>query len=82
MKKNQNLVVLIDLVSVQSIDAHSSSIIRGSFMSSWFRSVMPVSEFEKLLEDLQDLAVVAERREEKEIDHQKLMDELKDAGIL
>jgi len=44
--------------------------------------VMPISEFEMLLEDLQDLAIVAERREEGQIDHQQLMDELKDAGIL
>ena len=44
--------------------------------------VMPISEFEMLLEDLQDIAVVAERREEEPIDHQQLMDELKDAGII
>jgi PHD/YefM family antitoxin component YafN of YafNO toxin-antitoxin module len=38
--------------------------------------VLPVSDYEKLLEDLKDLAVVAERRGEPTIPHEQLVSEL------
>ena len=44
--------------------------------------VLPISEYEKLLEDLDDLAVVAERRDEPTISHEQLKAELKRDGIL
>ncbi|HAF03427.1 MAG TPA: hypothetical protein DCG89_06485 [Spartobacteria bacterium] len=44
--------------------------------------VLPVSEYEKLLEDLQDLAVVAERRGEPSIPHDEFIAELKRDGLL
>ncbi|MDQ3119247.1 MAG: hypothetical protein M3Q89_06725 [Verrucomicrobiota bacterium] len=44
--------------------------------------VLPISEYEKLLEDLDDLAVVAERREEPTIPHEQLVAELKRDGVI
>lgn len=44
--------------------------------------IMPISEFEELLEDLQDLATVAERRGEPTISHDELLAELKRDGLL
>ena len=44
--------------------------------------VLPISEYEKLLEDLEDLAVVAERRDELTIPHEQFIGDLKRDGIL
>jgi hypothetical protein len=44
--------------------------------------VLSISAYEKLLEDLDDLAVVAERREEPTIPHEQFVTELKRDGIL
>ena len=44
--------------------------------------VLPISDYEKLLEDLEDLAVVAERRDEPAIPHDQFVRELKRDGIL
>jgi hypothetical protein len=44
--------------------------------------VLPISEYEKLMEDLADLAVVAERREEPTIPHEQFVSELKRDGIV
>jgi hypothetical protein len=44
--------------------------------------VLPISEYEKLLQDLEDLAVVAERREEPTIPHEQFLAELKRDGLL
>ncbi len=44
--------------------------------------VLPISEYEKLLEDLEDLAVVAERRGETTIPHEQFVAELKRDGLL
>jgi hypothetical protein len=38
--------------------------------------VLPISDYEKLLEDLKDLAVVAERRGEPTIPHEQFVSEL------
>ena len=38
--------------------------------------VLPIADYEKLLEDLEDLAVVAERREEPIIPHEQFVSEL------
>jgi hypothetical protein len=42
--------------------------------------ILPVAEFEELLEDMADLAAVAERREEPTISHEDLVAELKRDG--
>ena len=44
--------------------------------------ILPIEEFEELLEDLQDLAVLAERREEPAIPHEKVVERLKHDGFL
>lgn len=44
--------------------------------------IVPIAEFEELLEDVEDLAAVAERREESTISHDELLAELKQNGLL
>jgi PHD/YefM family antitoxin component YafN of YafNO toxin-antitoxin module len=44
--------------------------------------VLPISDYEKLLEDLEDLAVVAERRDEPTIPHEQFVSELKRDGLV
>ena len=44
--------------------------------------VLPLSDYEKLIEDLADLAVVAERREEPTVSHEQFKAELKRDGLL
>jgi PHD/YefM family antitoxin component YafN of YafNO toxin-antitoxin module len=38
--------------------------------------ILPIEEFEELLEDLEDLAVLAERREEPAIPHSDVVEKL------
>ena len=42
--------------------------------------VLPVADYEKLLEDLDDLAVIAERREEGTIPHDEFKKQVKRKG--
>ena len=44
--------------------------------------VLPISDYEMLLEDLDDLAVVAERRDEPVIPHEQFIAELQRDGTL
>ena len=44
--------------------------------------IVPIAEFEELLEDVGDLAAVAERREEPTISHDELLAELKQDGLI
>ena len=44
--------------------------------------VLPISDYEKLLEDLDDLAIVAERRDEPVIPHEQFIADLKRDGTL
>jgi PHD/YefM family antitoxin component YafN of YafNO toxin-antitoxin module len=44
--------------------------------------ILPISDFEELLEDLQDLAIVAERRDEPTISHEELIAELQRDGLV
>ena len=44
--------------------------------------IVPVKHYEKLLEDLHDLAVIAERREEKPISLEEMKRRLEENGIL
>lgn len=44
--------------------------------------ILPIEEFEELLEDLQDLAVLAERRDELTIPHEEIIARLKRDGYL
>jgi hypothetical protein len=44
--------------------------------------LMPLEQFNELMEDVGDLATVAARREEPTISHQQLIEELKRDGLL
>jgi hypothetical protein len=44
--------------------------------------VIPLAEYEELLEDIEDLAALAERRDEPTISHEELMNGLKRDGTL
>ncbi len=44
--------------------------------------ILPIEEFEELLEDLQDLAVLAERRDEPTIPYEEVIARLKRDGYL
>ncbi|MDX9767772.1 MAG: hypothetical protein RBT51_10565 [Ectothiorhodospiraceae bacterium] len=44
--------------------------------------VLPVAEYEELLEDVDALAAVAERRDEPTISHEQLVAELKRDGLI
>jgi hypothetical protein len=43
---------------------------------------LPINEFQKLLEDIEDLAMFAERRDEPTISHEQLITELKRDGLI
>jgi len=44
--------------------------------------ILPIKQYEKLLEDLHDLAIVAERRAEKPIGLEEMKRRLSDNGLL
>jgi len=44
--------------------------------------LLSIDEYEELLEDLQDLAVLAERREEPTLSHEQVIASLKADGLL
>jgi len=44
--------------------------------------ILPIGDFENLLEDLEDLALAAERKDEPTIEFEKLKDELKKDDLL
>ena len=44
--------------------------------------VLSMQEFENILEDFEDLAIVAERKDEKSTSHQDILKELKQDGII
>jgi len=44
--------------------------------------ILPINEYRELLEDLDDLAVAAERRDESSVSHDELIAELKRDGLL
>ena len=44
--------------------------------------ILPIEEYEELLEDLGDLAVAAERKHEPTVTHEQLLTELSKDGLL
>ena len=44
--------------------------------------IIPIEEYEKLIEDLHDLAVIAERRDEPTVPLDEIIEKLKKNGIL
>lgn len=44
--------------------------------------ILTIEQFNQLLEDLEDLAVIAERRDEPTLSHEELLAELRRDGLL
>jgi len=44
--------------------------------------IVPIKEYEKLIEDIYDLGKIAERKREKEIEFGKFVERLKEDGLL
>ncbi len=44
--------------------------------------LLSIVDYEKLIEDLEDLAIIADRRDEPTISHEQFLGELKRDGIL
>ncbi len=44
--------------------------------------ILPLNEYKEMLEDLHDLAIIAERREEPTVSFEKLKQKLKKDGLL
>jgi PHD/YefM family antitoxin component YafN of YafNO toxin-antitoxin module len=44
--------------------------------------ILPLAEFQELMEDIEDLAAVAERRDEQTVTHEDLMIELTRDGLI
>ncbi len=44
--------------------------------------ILPLTDFYTLLEDLEDLAAVAERKDEPTVTHEQVIEELKQHGLL
>jgi len=44
--------------------------------------IIPVEDFYELLEDIEDLAIVAERKDEPVVSHQDLLKDLKNNGLI
>jgi hypothetical protein len=44
--------------------------------------ILPISEFEELIEDLEDLAAIADRKNESTLSHENLLIELNRDGLI
>ena len=44
--------------------------------------LVPIEEFEEIIEDIEDLAILAERREEPTLSHEQVLAELRKDGLL
>ena len=44
--------------------------------------ILPISDFKELIEDVEDLAAIAERRDESTVSHRELLEELKKDGLI
>ncbi|MDA1373095.1 MAG: hypothetical protein O2971_20425 [Proteobacteria bacterium] len=44
--------------------------------------ILDIAQYEKMLEDMNDLAIVAERRNEPTVPHEQFLEELRRDGIL
>lgn len=44
--------------------------------------ILPIEDYQELMEDIEDLAILAERREEPAISHEDLLADLKRNGYL
>ena len=66
------------MLSIESLDIQFITDADGKKRSV----VLPIDQFNQLLEDLEDLAVIAERKEEPTVPHHKVYEILKADGVL
>lgn len=66
------------MLKMKELDAQYITDKKGKKMAV----ILPIETFEELLEDLQDLALVAERRDEPTISHNEVIAQLKRDGKL
>lgn len=45
-------------------------------------AILSVEDFQELIENIEDLAAIAERRDEATVSHEKLLEELRNDGII
>ncbi len=44
--------------------------------------ILPFSDFQELIEDIEDLAAIAERRNEPTVSHEEILKELRNDGLI
>ena len=44
--------------------------------------ILPIQEFENIIEDIEDVVIVAQRKDENLTSHQNVLEELKQDGII
>ncbi len=44
--------------------------------------ILPISAFKELIEDIEDLAAIAERKIEPTVSHEKFLEELRNDGLI
>jgi hypothetical protein len=66
------------VITTENLHPHFITDVTGKRISV----VLPVSEYEELLEEIEDLAAIEERRDEPTISHEDLLAGLKRDGIL
>lgn len=50
--------------------------------NEWVSIIIPINEFEQMIEDFEDLQIVAQRKNEELLSHQDILKELKQDGII
>ena len=73
MKKNKESEIMVN-------EAHEQYIVNEK--GEKIAVVLPIEEYEKIIEDLHDLAVIAERKDEPTISFEELKEHLKKDGLL
>ncbi len=73
MKKNKESEIMVN-------EAHEQYIVNEK--GEKIAVVLPIEEYEKIIEDLHDLAVIAERKDEPTISFEDLKEHLKKDGLL
>ncbi len=44
--------------------------------------ILPISDFQELIEDIEDLAAIAERRDEPTVSHEEILNGLRNDGLI
>lgn len=68
----------VSMIKLNSLHPHYITDEKGEKKSV----ILSITEFENLIEDIEDLAAVAERREETVISHEELIADLRKDGLI